>query len=393
MLKSIKIRIYPNEEQSAYIARLTGSCRFVYNKCLEFKISEYNKSKHSVTFGELGKYLVSMKTAEETSWLSDVHSKVLQQSLINLEAAYNSFFKNGTGFPKFKSKRDSRQSCRFPADAIGKIRGNRIDIIRQLKDVHFKCSTKDESFLNKNQRLIRSATLVKSRTGKCHFSILIDRTEDRIVCKTNKVVGVDVGIKTFVTCSDGMRFQNIKSIRSNENKLKALHMELSRKIIGSKNQDKARIKLARAHERINNIKENYLHEVTNRLLDDNQVVVIEDLSVRDMISSHMAKSIQELSIGRFDSILEYKAEWRGRDVIRVDRYFPSSKRCHVCGHINSMLTLADREWKCPSCGIIHDRDSNAAINLEYEGTRILNVGQSSSNLKPLEIQHLAGSMN
>ena len=173
-LKAIKIRLYPNEEQEKYINSLLGSCRFVYNKLLEYKIKKYNTEKKNISFGELGKYLVNLKTLPETNWLNNAHSKVLQQSLINLDIAYKSFFKNGNGFPKFKSKKNNKQSCRFPVDAIGGVLGNRINIIKQLKNIHFKCSRRDETHLNKYQDKIKSGTLTKNKSGEYYFSILIE---------------------------------------------------------------------------------------------------------------------------------------------------------------------------------------------------------------------------
>jgi len=230
MLKAIKIKLYPNQDQMIYINKLLGSCRFIYNNCLSYKIESYNKDKHNVTFGELGKYLTNLKQNKDYVWLNESHSKVLQQTIINLEYAYKSFFKNNCGFPKFKSKKDTKQSCRFPVDAIGKIYGNRINIIRTLKDIHFKCSIRDEKYLNKNQHLIKSATLVKTKTNRYYFSILIEGLEVKQIPKpTNEIIGIDLGIKDFIVTSNNDRFENLKIIRNNEKKLKKLQRQLSRK--------------------------------------------------------------------------------------------------------------------------------------------------------------------
>jgi putative transposase len=379
MLKAIKIRLYPDENQKNYISNLLGSCRFAYNKCLEYKIGQYNEYKKSVSFGELGKNLLKLKN--ENDFLKEIHSKVLQQTLINLQGAYNNFFKNKKGFPKFKSKKDNKQSCRFPIDAISGIHGNRINIIKVLKDIHFKCSVKDEKYLNKNQNLIKSATLTKTKSNKYYFSILIDRNVDKILSKSEKIIGIDVGIKYFVVCSDGKTFDNIKIKRNNQKKLIKLNRQLSKKVNGSKNKEKQRIKLAKYHEKLNNQKEYYLHSVTNRLINDNQVVVIEDLNISGMLKNHkLAKSIQELSLNRFKTILNYKSDWYDRQVIEIDRWFPSSKLCSVCGYKNDNLTLKDREWICPKCNTHHNRDFNAAKNIENEGKRIIKIGLSSPEL-------------
>jgi len=372
MLKAIKIRIYPDSQQVGYISNLLGCDRFVYNKLLEYKIHEYNTNANSVSFKDLGKKLTDLKT--EFVWLRDVHSKVLQQSLINLDAAYKNFFKNGSGFPAFKKKNESKQSCRFPVDAIMGVKGNRISLIRQLKDIHFKCSVSDEKYLNKNQDKIKSATLTRTKTNKYFLSILIDKFGKKELPETDKIVGLDLGIKSFIIGSDGVEYENIKTIRNNSKKLAKLHRKLSKKDKGSKNKEKARVKLAKFNERLNNVKENYLHTIVNQLLNDNQVIVIENLNVKGMMQNHnLAKSIQELSLYRFKEMLRYKAEWYGRDVVEIDRFFPSSKLCNCCGHKNKELTLNQREWTCSNCGTLLNRDLNAAINIMKEGKRLLSI--------------------
>jgi putative transposase len=381
MLKAIKLRLYLTDEQIIYCNKLLGSSRFVYNNCLNYKISKYEKDKKSISFGELCKYLVDLKTNYE--WLKKSHSKVLQQSLINLETAYKNFFKQGNGFPKFKSKHD-KQSCRFPVDAISDVKGNRINIINSLKDIHYKCSSSDEKYLNKNQNLIKSGTLSKTKSGNYYFSILIDKPNKEINKTDNRLIGIDLGVKDFIVCSDGTKYENLKSKRLNQNKLSRLHRELSRKVKGSNKRDKARIKLAKTYEKLNNIKEYYLHSITNQLLSENQTIVMEDLNVNGMLKNHkLAKSIQELSLNRFKTLLKYKAGWYGREVIEVSRWFPSSKLCSNCGYKNNELTLKDRKWICPECGVMHDRDLNAAMNIRDDGIRI-KIGLSSSELTPQE---------
>ena len=384
MLKAVKIRIYPSEEQANYIARLLGTCRFTYNSLLAHKIAAYNQEKKTVTFGQLGKKLTSLK--EEFPWMREVHSKPIQQSVINLEYAYKNFFRNGMGFPRFKSRHDNSQSCRFPADAFGGIVGNRITLVKALKDIHFRCSTRDEKYLNKNQDNIRSTTLSRTPTGKYFLSILIDGPfAPRTTEPKHGIVGIDLGIKDFITTSRGERFENLKLIRTNQRRLSLLQRGMSRKVKGSNNRKKARIKLARLHERLSNKKENYLHSIVNRLLDENQVIAVENLNVKGMMANHkLARSIQKLSINRFGSILIYKAAWMGRDIIEVDRYFPSSKLCSECGWKNDELQLRDREWVCAECGVVHDRDLNAAVNIEQEGGRLIKIGSSSPESTPLE---------
>lgn len=380
MLKAIKIRIYPTHDQITYINKLLGSSRFVYNQCLDWKIDQWKSNGKSTGLKDTGKYLLDLKSQKE--WLKEAHSKVLQQSLMNLEVAYKNFFKSGSGFPKFKRKHE-KQSCRFPVDAISKIKGNRINIIRPLSDIHFKCSSKDESYLNKHQELIKSGTLTKTKSDNYYFSILIDRPSKSLP-ESNKITGIDLGIKDFVVDSNGKTWENLKSKRLNKNKLTKLHKELSRKVKGSSNREKSRIKLSRFYEKLTNIKEHYLHSVVNQLLSENQTIVMEDLNIKGMMQNHkLAKSIQEISLYKFKQILKYKAHWYGREVIEVSRWFPSSKLCSSCGWKNVDLQLNERQWDCLVCGSSHCRDVNAAINLRNEGIKI-KIGLSSPELTPLE---------
>ena len=375
MLKSIKIQIYPNSDQIIYINNLLGSCRFTYNKLLSHKIETYNNTKITLGLNELSKYLV-YNLKNEYLFLKEV----IQQEIINLETAYKNFFKNNFGFPKFKSKKNNRNSCRFPIDGISRnpIIGNRINIITPLKNILFKCSQKDEKYLNKNKKYIKSGTLSLTKSGKYHFSILIDIDNNKILPISNNIIGLDLGIKDFIVTSNNTKYSNIKSIRNNENKLKKLHKQLSKKQNNSKNKEKCRIKLAKFHNKLNNKKEYYLHQVVNELLSDNQTIVIEDLNIKGMLKNHcLAKSIQELSINRFKQILTYKCNWYNRDLIIIDRFFPSSKLCNVCKTKNTELTLNDREWTCNNCHAKHDRDYNASLNIRDEGIRINNIKNSS----------------
>jgi putative transposase len=386
MLKSIKVKLYPNEDQVTYMNKLLGTSRFVYNKCLNYKINEYKSNKKSTSFGETGKFLISLKL--EFEWIKESHSKVLQQQLINLDRAYKNFFKQGNGFPKFKSRHEN-QSCRFPVDAISSIKGNRINIIKALNDIHYKCSKADESYLNHNQSDIKSATLTKNNCGDYYFSILIDRPNKTLNKSKNDLIGLDLGIKDFIITSEGQHYENLKSKRNNQIKLARQHRDLSSKQKGSNHQKQARIRLSKTYNKLNNIKEYYLHSITNQLLSENQTIVVEDLNVKGMLKNHqLARSIQELSLNRFKNMLMYKAEWYGREIIQVSRWFPSSKLCSCCGYKKDDLTLKDRFWVCPECNSSHNRDINAAINIKNEGERI-KIGLSSPELTHQESNALA----
>ena len=371
MLKAIKIRIYPTAEQVDFINKQLGCCRFVYNNCLAFRKDSYQNEHVSVSSSEAVKHITSLK--KDNEWLKDVHSKVLQQSVRDMNQAYDNFFKLHKGFPKFKSKHDNRQSCRFPKDAFIGVRGNRIDLIKVLKDIHFKCSRNDERYLNRNQDKVKSITLSKEPNGKFYLSVLIDKPL-RQVPQSSSMVGLDLGIKDFAVTSDGQVIENIHFKKNEESRLKRLQRQISKKVVGSKNREKARLRFAKLNEKIRNRKLNFLHDVTNHLIDENQVIVMEDLNVKGMVRNHkLAESISEVNWGEFRRMLAYKAAWHGRQLVFIDRFYPSSKRCNHCGYIYKELTLKDRQWVCPECGSLIDRDYNAALNILEEGERIIGL--------------------
>ncbi len=391
MLKAIKIHLYPDKNQEEYINKLLGCYRYVYNNCLNKKIESYKKDKTSENLTTLGKYFhQELLKNNEINWLQEHNTKVLKQSIINMLTAYKNFF-NGNGYPKFKSKHSSKLSCRFPVDSISKrniYSKNRLTLTKELKDIKFKCSDEYKKYLDKYKDSIKSATLTKHKSGKYYLTILVDGDLHKQLNQSNNTIGIDLGIKDFIVTSEGETFDNIKIKRNNEKKLAKLHKELSRKQKGSSNRNKAKIKLAKVYEKLNNIKENYLHHVANSLLNENQVIVMEDLNVKGMMKNHkLAKSIQELSLHKFKTILKYKAEWYGREIIEIDRFFPSSKNCNNCGHKKTDLTLNDRVYVCTECGYENDRDINAAMNILDEGLRIYKeqIPTRSGELTPLEI--------
>lgn len=376
MLRAIKIRLYPNENQEIYINKLLGSYRFVYNQCLNKKVKVYTNNKTNIGLKELGNFFHQELTKNtEYHWLQEHNTKVLKQSIINLLDSYKRFFVNGNGFPKFKSKHDNKQSARFPLEAISKSNNylsKRLTFTSNIKNIKFKCSDEYKKYLNKHKNNIRSATLSKTKSGNYFISILIDgdlMKEYKI--SVNQFIGIDLGIKDFIVTSNNEKFENIKVKRNNQKKLIKLNRTLSRKQNGSKNKDKARVKLAKFYEKLNNQKENYLHQVSNQLLNENQIIVMEDLNVKGMMKNHnLAKSIQELSLYRFKEMMRYKSVWSDRDIVEIDRFYPSSKLCSNCGYKNDELTLKDREWQCPECKTNHDRDLNAAINIRNEGMKL-----------------------
>lgn len=381
MLKAIKVRIYPDDVQKQFISRQLGCCRKIYNLLLDYKKTEWEQNKHSVGLKDMGKYLTELKTKDEYFYLNEVHSKVLQQSMQDLNKAFDNFFKSlkknkSVGYPKFKSKHDNKQSCRFPSDIFNrtnykcdKIKGNRITLIKQLSDIHFKCSKRDEKYLNNKQQHIRSVTLTKTSSNKYYLSILIDYQQIKYE-HIDTVIGLDLGIKDFCVDSNGNRYENKHFYKNSEKRVKFLSKQLNRKQKGSKNKNKARIQLAKFYEKITNRRNNYLHQISSMLVNENQVICIEDLNVKGMMKNrHLAKSIQDLGLYEFRRQLEYKCQFYGRQLVVINRFYPSSKTCHECGFINSKLTLNDREWICPVCGKHIDRDYNAALNILDEGLK------------------------
>ena len=377
MLKAIKIRLYPNNTQEVQINKLLGCYRVVYNQCLSRKINSYKENKISETRTSLSKfYHHELITDPNFNWLKEQNSKILKCAIADMLSAYKMFFKIHAGFPKFKSKHDNKQSCRFPSDIFNrtnykcdKIKGNRITLIKQLSDMHFKCSKRDEKYLNKKQQYIRSVTLSKTSSNKYYLSILIDYQQIKYE-PIDTIIGLDLGIKDFCVDSNGNRYENKHFYKNSEKRIKFLSKQLNRKQKGSKNKNKARIKLAKLHEKITNRRNNYLHQISSMLVNENQVICIEDLNVKGMMSNHhLAKSIQDLGLYEFRRQLEYKCQFYGRQLVVIDRFYPSSKTCHECGFINSKLTLNDREWICPVCGKHIDRDYNAALNILDEGLK------------------------
>ncbi len=390
MLKSIKIRLYPNKSQSKQFNELLGCCRFVYNNCLNKKIESYKNDKVNENLTSLGKYFHNELTKNpDYEWLNKHNTKVLKQSIINMLEAYKRFY-NGSGFPKFKSKKDNNLSCRFPIDAISR-KNNYLEnklSLTNIKDVKFSCSDKYINYLCKYKSGIRSATLSKTPSGKYFLSILVNSNECLELVKNDRSVGLDLGIKDFIVTSEGQVFDNLKFKKSKIKKLKRFQRQLSKKQKGSKNRDKTRIKLSILHESIKNKTNNYLHLITTQLVNENQVICIEDLNVKGMIKNHkLAESIQSLSFGRFREILTYKCDWYGRDLVVIDRFYPSTKLCSNCGYKNKDLTLKDRNWCCPKCSTEHDRDLNASININKEGLRLLNnkIGGRTTELTLADI--------
>ena len=386
MLRAIKIRLYPNKEQELKLNKVLGCYRFVYNQMLARKQQEYKENNKSLGLTDLSKYFHGELLKDENyAWLKEQNTKVLKQSIRQMLSAYEKFFKQHNGFPKFKSKKD-KQSALFPLEAISKnnkFETRKITLTQPLKDIRFRCSDLYFNRLKQYNDMIRSATLSKTKSGNFFLSILIELPNEDVVKyhQTNEHVGIDLGVKDFVITSDGEVFENKHFYKSQERKIAKLQRQISKKQKGSNNRNKVRIKLAKAFEKLSNQKEQYIHSVVNDLLTYYDIVFMEDLNVQGMLKNHkLAKAIQEIGFYRFKSILTYKAFNNGKQVVLVDRFYPSSKTCHICGYINKGLKLSDRDWICPECGERHDRDLNAAMNILLEGERIIGVRSTEFTL-------------
>ena len=377
IVRAIKVRLYPNKTQEQTLNKVLGCYRFVYNQMLALKQEAYNKDKTNLGLCELSKFFHgTLLKNSEYSWLKEQNTKVMKQAIRQMLSAYDSFFKLGKGFPKFKSKKDN-QSALFPCEAISKSNSfetRHISLTKPLKNIKFHCSNLYFERLQRYKNNIKSATLSKTKSGRFFLSILIEMNEEEFkqFRHTNNKVGIDLGVKDFIITSDGEVFKNKHFLKQSEDKIKKLQRQLSKRVKGSNNRNKIRIKIAKAFEHLANQRLDYIHNAVNSLLRAYDYVFMEDLNVQGMLRNHnLAKAIQDLGFYTFKNILKNKAMLNDKFVIEVDRWFASSKTCHKCGYVYKNLTLGEREWTCPVCGEHIDRDLNAAINILLEGEKIM----------------------
>jgi len=376
--KSYKFKINPDKQQKNLLAKHFGSCRFVFNRYLNNRIETYNKQKTSLNYYDTASDLTQLKKEEKFVWLREINSQSLQESLKNLDNAYKKFFKKQNKFPRFKSKYD-KQSFKIPQNLS--IKDGKL-IIPKFKEgikvnVHRKIEGK-----------ILFATISKSTTNKYYVSITCE-VEHIPYEKTNSKVGIDTGIKDLAILSNGEKYENIKPLKSKLKKLKHNQKQLSKKVKGSNSRLKQKTKLARVHEKITNVRKDYLHKVSTEIIKNHDVICIESLCIKNMMKNHkLAQAFSDVALGTFYGMLEYKAAWNDKTIIKIDRFFPSSKTCSCCGWIKQDLTLDIRYWTCESCGSIHNRDLNASMNIENEGLRILSVLGTKSDVKQKQVEAL-----
>ena len=360
VLLTYKFRLYPNSAQREGLARQFGACRFVHNHFLQTRIDYYDDhkddAKKGLTYHDTALQLTQLKKKEGYEWLKEANSQSLQHSLQDLDTAYKNFFQKRAQFPRFKSRRD-RQTFQVPQHF--RIEGNRL-VLPKLGAVKLVIHRRVEGE-------IRHVTVSKTPSGRYH-ALLACRVDLPEPPSKQGELGIDVGLKSFLVTSKGEVVEHPKYLLRAERRLTRLQRSLSRRKKGSANRENARLRVARQHEKIANQRADFLHQLSRRLVVENQVLCAEDLHVRGMLTNHhLAKRIGDSGWGEFFRQLAYKSRWYGTEFHQIPRFFPSSKRCHVCGYRYKDLQLSERSWTCPNCHTLHDRDQNAAINIELSG--------------------------
>ena len=363
MLKAYKFRLYPNKEQEVYFSKCFGSVRFIYNKMLNDKI-EYYKKNNKMLNNTPAQY------KKEYIWLKEVDSLALTNAQMNLDKAYKNFFKDkSVGFPKFKSKKNNHYSYTT---------NNQNGTIYIVDSKYIKLPKLKTLVRIKQHRQIpidgkiKSATISKSPSGKYYISILVEQ-EIKELPKNDFAIGIDLGLTDFAITSDGVKYSNPRYLRKSLNKLAKEQRKLSRRKKGGKNRNKQRIKVAKLYEKIANQRKDFLHKLSSELINENQVICLEDLQVKEIQQNkYLSQSVSDVGWYEFRRQLEYKAKWYGRIISFVDKWYPSSQICSNCGNNTGKKSLDIREFDCSYCGKHHDRDINASINILHEGLRMLN---------------------
>ena len=353
--KSYRFRLYPNEGQIELLAKHFGCTRLVYNTFLGQRIEQYRLTGKSDNYYAQAKLLTEMKKLEETAWLNEVNSQTLQFALRSLDTAYTNFFKKRAKFPKFKSKHSKNS---FTVPQFASIAGGRL-FIPKFKEC-IKCRVHREI-----KGKMGKVTITKTPSGKYFVSVFTTEEYITPIEKSGKTVGIDLGLKNLLITSEGETFKNNRYTKKYEYRLAKAQRHLSRKIKGSKGFENQKLKVARLHEKISNCRSDYLHKCSISLVRRYDIICIEDLNVKGIVKNRrLAKSVSDASWGTFVNMLTYKAEWNDKKIVKIDRFYPSSQTCSVCGYVNKETKdLSVREWECPICHTHHDRDVNAAINI------------------------------
>ncbi len=367
--KAYKYRFYPSDEQKRILAQTFGCCRYVYNWALRQRTDAYYQHGERLCYEGTAQRLVTLKKQEETLWLNEVSSVPLQQSLRHLDKAFRNFFEGRADYPTFKKKRN-QQAATYASNAF-------------TWNEHTLTLAKMDAPLDITwHRTLpdgckpSSVTITKDEAERYFVSILVEE-DIKPLEVTPSMVGLDLGLKSMVITSDGHTHGNPKFFHQDEKKLARAQRCHAKKKKGSKNRAKARLKVARIHKKIADRRRDYQHQLSMKIIRENQVVCIESLQVKNMSKNHcLAKAISDVGWSEFTRQLEYKAEWYGRTLVKIDKWYPSSKRCFDCGHMLDSLPLDVRSWVCPECGVAHDRDVNAAQNILAAGLAVAACGES-----------------
>jgi putative transposase len=379
--KAYKYRFYPSNTQARQLAQTFGSARFVWNLGLELRSKSYEQEQKSISYTQTAAALTQWKKEPEKAFLKEVSSVVLQQSLRNLETAFQNFFSKRASYPKFKRRRD-KQSVRYQTNAFTFSEG-KITLAKQIEPLEISWSRP----LPDDAKLI-SATVSKDKAERYFISILVE-TDVQSLPETTADVGIDVGIKALAVCSNGETLKNPRPLVKAEKQLKLKQRRLSRKV--NHNRDKQRIKVAKQHAKIRDIRTDTIHKFTTATIRENQAVYVEGLNVAGMLKNHkLAKHIADASFAEVFRQLEYKANWYGREYIQLDQFFPSSKMCSNCGHLLLKLPLSVREWTCPECDSKHERDGNAATVILLAGRYLRATGSDARKVNAYEIRAVVG---
>ncbi|AUB35902.1 putative transposase [Nostoc flagelliforme CCNUN1] len=382
--KAVQVRLYPTKEQEIQLAQSFGCARWWWNYTLNKSIETYKETGKGLTRAALNALLPVLKKADDTIWLADCYSQVLQATTLNLTTAYKNFFDKRAGFPKFKSKH-GKQSIQYPQNV--KIVDGNVKLPGDIGIVKAKIHRPIEG-------KIKTVTVSKTPSGKYLASILTELEGENPVITFGKIYGIDLGLKHFAVVTDGekvSKYDNPKHLAKHEKNLKRKQKKLARKVKGSNSRNKYRKVVAKVYERVSNSRQDFLHKLSYKLVSDSQAVIVENLNVRGMVRNHkLAKSISDVGWGTFANFLAYKLERKGAKLVEIDRWFPSSKLCQKCFYQIGEMPLDVREWTCPHCNTHHDRDGNAAQNIRAEGIRMIKAEGSAVSAVGGEVRPTLG---
>ena len=361
MFKRLKVRLYPTIKQKKVLDNHLEVFRYVYNLSLEYKITLWKQWGKNISGYDMAKEILEIR--KDVPWINNCKAECVREACHEVDKSFKKFFK-GNGFPKFKIKKDEQS---FHVYQSIKVIGNKLTFYKQ----NIKVKSSQDYIILLNSNKIRQVTFKKDKCGDYWAICLIDVQDTQKLPASNNYVGIDLGIKDLVITSDGIVYKNKKYLQNSYYKLRRLQRRFSKTKKGGNNREKLRIRIAKLHRKITRQREHYYHQITNELIRDNQTIVVESLRIKNMIRNHkLARSINDASWGLLIRMLEYKANWYGRDIIKVDPFYPSSKTCSGCGNIKSELKLSERVYTCECCGLTIDRDLNASINIRNTGVKI-----------------------